>query len=170
MPSLDLEVYGTPATQGSYRAFLNRRTGQPIVTQDSAATRPWRDNVRAVAIDARLPEGWAGKGPIWVELTFSLRRPASAPRSVTLPAKKPDVDKLARAVLDALTEAGVWADDAQVVDLRVRKVFAGSESLGAMPLPGVRVRVTTEDPDEPTSGLFRPEVLEQFMRSGSGAL
>ena len=30
----------------------------------------------------------------------------------------PDLDKLTRAVFDALTGANVWADDAQVVDLR----------------------------------------------------
>lgn len=44
--------------------------------------------------------------------------------------KRPDADKLARAVLDAITESGTIRDDAQVVSLRVRKRYGQ---------PGVRI-------------------------------
>jgi Holliday junction resolvase RusA-like endonuclease len=39
------------------------------------------------------------------------------------PAKRPDVDKLARACLDALTQSGAIRDDAQVVMLGATKVY-----------------------------------------------
>ena len=50
---------------------------------------------------------------------------ASAPR---FPATKPDIDKLTRSTLDALGEAGVWADDSQVVRLSVSKDYADTRT------------------------------------------
>jgi Holliday junction resolvase RusA-like endonuclease len=71
-------------------------------------------------------------GAIRMTLTFALNRPhghwsvkgelkASAPRS---PSGRPDLDKLIRAALDALTGV-VYRDDAQIVMLYARKVYAG---------------------------------------------
>ncbi len=37
------------------------------------------------------------------------------------PVVKPDVDNLSKAVMDAITMAGVWSDDAQVVSLMANK-------------------------------------------------
>ena len=60
----------------------------------------------------------------------------NAPAYKTLPVAlrvhvfRPNLDKLARGVLDALGEAGVWRDDAQVVELGVRKEYG--ERAGAM--------------------------------------
>ena len=36
---------------------------------------------------------------------------------------RPDIDKLARAILDALTDARVWPDDGQVVTMHVEKRY-----------------------------------------------
>lgn len=44
-----------------------------------------------------------------------------------------DVDNLAKSVLDAMTAAGVWLDDSQVVDLTCRKGYGAAD--------GVTVRV-----------------------------
>jgi hypothetical protein len=49
--------------------------------------------------------------------------------------KRPDADKLARAVLDAITESGTIRDDAQVVSLQVRKRYGQ---------PGVRITLGEE--------------------------
>jgi len=43
-----------------------------------------------------------------------------------VPATRPDIDKLSRAVLDALTGI-VFSDDAQVADLQAHKFFADAE-------------------------------------------
>ena len=42
-------------------------------------------------------------------------------------------------MLDALTDAGVWKDDSQVVDLRARKAWVGDE--GALSKPGAVIVV-----------------------------
>lgn len=76
------------------------------------------------------------EGPVSMTLLFTLYRPASAPKNRTPPAtKKPDLDKMTRAIFDALT--GIcFHDDSQVVTLTASKRVA---SMGEG--PGVRVVV-----------------------------
>lgn len=40
-----------------------------------------------------------------------------------------DVDNLAKAILDAMTAAGVWLDDSQVVELVCRKGYGEADSV-----------------------------------------
>ena len=70
--------------------------------------------------------------PVQVAATFALPRPASAVRARWAPDRKPDIDKLLRSLLDALTASGCVADDARVVDVRMSKVYG---------LPGVTFTV-----------------------------
>lgn len=71
-----------------------------------------------------------------VNIEFVLPRPMSTPKRSTPPAiKKPDLDKLARAILDALTHT-VIADDSQVVNLRASKRLAELDET-----PGANIRV-----------------------------
>lgn len=46
------------------------------------------------------------------------------PRTSRLQHPHADADNYAKSALDALTHAGAWLDDSQVVDLHVRKRFA----------------------------------------------
>jgi len=98
-------------------------------------TRPWRATVSAAAADA-MQGAPLLDGPIELTVEFVFPRPkghygtgrnaavlkASAPQYVT---RAPDVDKLARAIGDALSGI-VFRDDAQVADLYVRKVYGES--------------------------------------------
>ena len=122
--ALAFTAYGVPAPQGSTKAFMRPGMKHPVITADCKRTKPWR---QASTIAWR--EELAGRAPIEgsvdVELVFYLPRPKTAPRRVLHPAKKPDLDKLQRAALDALTSAGAWRDDSQVVDVVARKRFAG---------------------------------------------
>jgi crossover junction endodeoxyribonuclease RusA len=127
---LDLFVAGRPAPQGSHR-----HVGGGRLVESSAGVGPWRDLIgwRARA----LLRGRLIDGPVRVSTAFVMPRPRATPRGATPPAvKRPDVDKLARAVLDALTGV-IYADDSQVVDLTASKRIAdaGEE-------PGVRIVVT----------------------------
>jgi len=131
-------VPGVPVPQGSMRSRGNR----PMGHDNADKLKPWR---AVVAFHAN--EGWRD-GPtdaaVLVECTFAFRRPrghygtgrnagqlkASAPVYKT---SAPDLDKLVRAVLDALTGV-VFVDDKQVVDLgRTQKRFATD--------PGVQIIV-----------------------------
>jgi crossover junction endodeoxyribonuclease RusA len=138
---LKLVVYGTPIPQGSTRAFLPKGWKRPIVTADNVKTRPWRQAI----IDASL-EQMAGRapleGPVELRVMFYLPRPKSAPKRITEPAKLPDLDKLVRAVGDALTAAGVWRDDGQVVSTLARKAFAGGalDKVNGVPRAEIMVR------------------------------
>lgn len=69
--------------------------------------------------------------PVCVRLVFHLPRPkahynkaglrADAPK---LCSKKPDVDNLAKLILDRMTACGFWVDDSQVAQLVVEKWYA----------------------------------------------
>lgn len=113
---------GVPAPKGSLKAFRHNGTGRVVTTNDNAKTKPWQT---VVAWSARVAlEGRFFRGAVAVTLEFVLPRPRShfgtgrntaslkgdAP---TWPTTKPDVDKLTRACLDALTGIA-WVDDAQV--------------------------------------------------------
>lgn len=119
---LQVFVPGKPAPQGSKR-FLGVRGGKGINVESSKAVAPWRADIRECV--RNRCEYATLHGPLVVLLEFVLPRPLSAPKRRTPPAvKRPDIDKLSRAVLDALGSAGIWQDDAQVIELTARKRIA----------------------------------------------
>lgn len=74
----------------------------------------------------QLPEGWIPRGGATrcrVDLSYAARALDRLPGDLYLPhTERPDVDNLVKAILDAMTRAGVWKDDAQVWLLTVSKV------------------------------------------------
>lgn len=137
MSTFTFTVYGTPAPQGS-----KRHVGRGILIESSKALRPWRDILTWHARDAARQARWDGHdAPVCVTLAFHLARPKSAPKRRVWPSVKPDIDKLSRAVLDALVDAAVLRDDAQVVHLDAAKGYGD---------PGVDITITTIDHEETT--------------------
>lgn len=114
-------VVGTPKPQGSKRAYINKSTGRPIITeQGGSQLTDWRTDVQQAAIRAQGSNP-PFEGPLSVTLDFMLTRPKSHPKTKpTWPISRPDIDKLARAVLDALTHI-CFKDDSQVVELDATK-------------------------------------------------
>jgi crossover junction endodeoxyribonuclease RusA len=114
-------VYGTPIPQGSTRAFLPKGWKRPIVTADNKKTKPWRQEIAGVAVAAGVAP-WISGTPVRVAIDFFFNRPPSLKKAIVDKVSKPDVDKLARSVLDALTGVA-YDDDSQVIDLHVTKNF-----------------------------------------------
>lgn len=121
-------VAGTPVPQGSTKAFVVN--GRAVTTSTSGQNlKHWRQSIAQAAQDARKGQ-FADRGvPVTVSLEFRLQRPKSAPKRVTHPTSKPDLDKLIRASLDALTGV-VFADDSQVVRLTTTKNYAVNAAPG----------------------------------------
>jgi crossover junction endodeoxyribonuclease RusA len=132
--ALTFRVDGLPAPKGSTKAFVVR--GRAIVTEDNARTRPWAALVRDAARESTGGTIVAPRGvPVRLTALFDMARPVSLPKRVTAATKKPDLDKLTRAVKDALTGI-VWQDDSQVVALTATKQYAVSPGR-----PGVTITV-----------------------------
>lgn len=113
---------GTPRPQGSI-AFKGMRGNKPILTSDNVNLSGWRAQVTAAALVALPPRWQPLDEPVAVACDFYLPSPAR-PRW-WLPAVKPDLDKLVRAVLDSLADAGVLKNDSRVVEFgRTRKLYA----------------------------------------------
>lgn len=137
--SLSVWVAGVPAPQGSKRALGAGRPGGKIrLVESSKRVAPWRTDVREAFLKAMdmLPGFTSLVGfALTVKIVFVMPRPKATPKTRATPpaVKKPDLDKLERAVLDALTSAGVYGDDSQVVTLLAHKRLAElGEPTGAM--------------------------------------
>lgn len=144
---IEIVASGSPAPQGS-KSFKGMHGGRAILAESSRHVKPWRDAVRADALLAR--QEWARRHGRWtpldealvVEMVFTVPKPASAPkRRRTWPMRMPDVSKLCRSTEDALTDAGIWRDDARVVGYdRLMKVYPG-EDRDALDAPGAVIRI-----------------------------
>ena len=138
------DVRGTPGAKGS----PHHRVGKNghVIVQETASVKSWERLVReTIAIDV-----FGGSTPsvptfvdvpLAVHIVFRLVRPGNhwgkgknagklSPTAPTSPAKKPDIDKLARSTLDSLTGI-VFDDDSRIVWLGVAKVYAAPGREGA---------------------------------------
>lgn len=117
-------VPGSPAAKGNIR-YLGQRGGRAILTDATKNLKPWDSRVRSALLDDENQPKARFDGPVHVGLEFVMPRPLSTPKRSTPPAiKKPDLDKLQRAVFDAISSAGVWRDDSQVVSVTASKRLA----------------------------------------------
>lgn len=136
---LEVEIRGAPVPQGQIRSLGK---GRPSVHGNAEKLLPWRDHVQfAIEASMAVPSvnSWPYTGPVEVLAAFTMKKPTSAPkRRKTWPITRPDLDKLARAALDALTNAGAVRDDSQVVTLLARKLYP-NEHPDALPAPGLRL-------------------------------
>lgn len=127
---LTFSVDGLPVPQGSMRAFVIK--GRAMVTHGAGKELAvWR---QAIAARAREAGATPQPGPVAITLTFRLLRPPSRPKRETQPDRRPDLDKLVRATLDALTGIA-FLDDAQVVRCLAEKRYDVS-------FPGLTVTLT----------------------------
>lgn len=134
----EIIAYGQPAPQGS-----KRHVGRGVMIESSKRVAPWRSDVKAAAeaFIATLGADWAPLDrPLTVRMVFTLKPPQRvAGRTDAKPDRTPDLSKLVRSTEDALTDAGIWADDARVTEYeRLAKCYPGCDP-EALDRPGVRI-------------------------------
>jgi crossover junction endodeoxyribonuclease RusA len=163
LEQIQITVKGLPAPQGSKVAFKAPRTGRIVVKESSdAKVKAWRQGVAGAALAAI-----AGRGldlpirrPVRVSIMFALPRPKDhygtgrnagqvKPSAPLWPTTYPDLSKLIRSTEDALTTAGIWADDAQVVICVASKDYAGQ--VPGLDLPGALITITPIDRPAPVT-------------------
>lgn len=116
-----------PGLPGSTRPQAVRRGPRAGLTM-LPRYRRWREvaeaEVRAALESGRLAAYRTEM--VEVHILVVVARPSSPRPSAGLPREyavgKPDVDNAAKAALDAMTAAGAWGDDTQVVRLTVERV------------------------------------------------
>lgn len=126
-PIIELFVSGEPKGQPRVKAFC-RGKHAGIYTPGTADN--WKLQI-AIAWDRVKPADFVQfDGPVELMLHFWMPRPKShfgkhgikesAPLAFN---RKPDADNLAKAVMDQLTQCGVWKDDSQVCILTIKKRY-----------------------------------------------
>lgn len=137
-------VPGVPVPKGSARAFKHPRTGAVITVQDNAERqRPWASRITTEA--QRVGVALHAEGGVSIRLVFRMPRPKGhrrangeiKPSAPAVPSGKPDLDKLVRCVLDALT-GYAWRDDSQVTTCEAVKRFEIDKG------PGVEIAILEE--------------------------
>ena len=123
-------VSGIPRPQGS-KSFVRGR-----VIEASKHVYQWRRDIASLAQEVITSPPLDNKTPVAISLKFCFARPKShvtrkgelrsgfSPQHI----QRPDVDKLSRAVLDALTGIA-WQDDSQVISLTATKVWGAASGV-----------------------------------------
>lgn len=128
MQEITRRVYGMPKAQPRPRAFAPK-SGKARV-YDPGTAEHWKGQV-ALAFqdcsDQRL------SGPLEIRMTFLIARPVrlmkkSDDYGMIPHTMKPDIDNLSKAVMDTLTQIGLWEDDKQVVKITAEKYYHGKAS------------------------------------------
>lgn len=129
---IELVVKGVPTAKGRAKTgFAKSKTGKTFMTHFTPEkTRNAEGNFLAQAIYFQRPDK-PTLTPVAVEIEFYMPIPLRDSKPARerklsgqeLPAKKPDIDNLAKLVLDALN--GVyWHDDNQIVSLSLVKRYS----------------------------------------------
>ena len=140
MSALTVNIDGLPIPQGS---LVSNGAGRGLRHANHVKLKPWRYQVIAAITPARPPD-WDPSLPLSITATFRLPRPQNhygtgrnantireaAPAHHTV---KPDVDKLARAIGDAIEESGIVRGDQQITSWNIAKRYAiGDEAPGVL--------------------------------------
>jgi Holliday junction resolvase RusA-like endonuclease len=130
MKPISLFIAGLPKGQPRPKACIR---GRHAGVYDPGTAEEWKGIIRQ-----EVKSKWDGvpfTGPVHLNLAFSMPRPqshtgrnglkTSAPRYHI---GKPDADNLAKAVMDALSNLGVWSDDSTVALLVIDKRYCHPDS------------------------------------------
>lgn len=142
--TFSFSVNGRPAPQGSKKHVGNGR-----MVESSKHVKVWRHYIKVTAHRLR-PDGWCTTMGVNVSVEFLFQRPKShfltngelrpsSPKHCTT--RVGDIDKLVRALADALTGVA-YEDDSQIIQLNATKRYARNDER-----EGANVWVSTISPE-----------------------
>lgn len=126
-------VWGPAQTQGSKRGFVHPHLKRVVIVDDNdKALKSWRQEL-VVAMLRKKPDQ-PRDCAVAVSVVIYVPRPRAhyrtgehagelKPGAARVPAAGRDIDKVARAILDAGQIARWWVNDARVSDLRLRRRY-----------------------------------------------
>lgn len=110
-------VLGKPIAQPRHRATFRGGFAKMYIPRE----HPVHDFKQRIIDEALRHNPVRIEGCVRLDLMFAFAQPKG--RTGQFKMGKPDLDNLEKAVMDALTTAGVWCDDAQVVEKHSAKVY-----------------------------------------------
>ena len=159
---IEFTVPALPVAQPRARATAARGFAR-VYTPSTAPVNSFKASVRLA-----VAERWTGgqtSSPVSLSLTFLMPRPKRLiwkrrPMPRTPHFGKPDIDNLAKAVLDALGR--FWHDDSQVFELFARKMYAAGDEL-----PGVEVKLWLDGGSKRVGRIEELEPQEEATNAAS---
>ncbi len=134
LEKINIYVLGEATPEGSTRSFYIAKANRTVTThQNQKELKAWRNRVATEAQHVLESSAWGcdNDSSYGVEVKFVLSRPSSIPVHRRLrPIVKPDIDKLIRAINDALTGI-IFPDDCQVVHISCTKEYNDQQRSGA---------------------------------------
>ncbi len=116
-------VPGIPQPQGSKNAYV--RGSRAVLVEANKKLPAWRKLVTE-KLEAANVSCQPLENAVTLEVIFFFQQAKSNKKS--FPAQKPDTDKLIRAINDSGTDAGIFKDDSQVVEIIAKKLWATEET------------------------------------------
>lgn len=118
--TLEFKVVGLPIAQPRHRAAC--RNGFPSLYLPSKhAVHAYKQSIGEAASVAQEDKATI-EGCVKLDVIFVFKAPKKS-QIKNWRCAKPDIDNLLKAVLDGLTDAGIWCDDAQVVQIHAGKCY-----------------------------------------------
>lgn len=146
MKTFSFRAVGNPVPQPRQRIRVVRVKGGQVFAQNytpaKSPVNEWKRIISVEALNAAINSGQRFErpinGPLAIRMAFYFERPRCHLRGFDCLRKsaplhhvqKPDLDNLAKAVLDALVAASFIYDDSEVVRLEVSKQWADDHPQG----------------------------------------
>lgn len=125
---INYTVVGIPKPQARPKVFHRTlKSGKPFVSTYSPKS-DWFHLVYTESLKIKNSLKNRLVGALELNLTFCMPIPKSISKKkreqLHYVTKKPDIDNLAKAVMDAINQVGIWEDDSQVSRLVVGKIYS----------------------------------------------
>ncbi len=122
-----IQIWGTPVAQPRHRVCIRGNHPHAYIPEKHKihGWKAWIAENCGIGMEDKKPM----TVPISVNLQFTLPRPKSLPKKIIHHTKKPDIDNLIKAVLDAMNGI-IYKDDSQICELGAIKIYG--ENLGVI--------------------------------------